>query len=136
MFNEATQNNYKIFFDEWYTERRVISDEIVQQDRGSAQQVIGPKYLICSHETKDRTNAPDKKNNIAIFDNLDLRKYHVEMDSLRYPRDGLYINYEQNDYIEQYKSLKLFFKDYTGEAILNPFISYPDKENKIPYRNN
>ena len=24
MFNEATQNNYKISFDEWYTERRAI----------------------------------------------------------------------------------------------------------------
>ena len=31
-FNEATQNNYKISFDEWYTERRVISDTITQLD--------------------------------------------------------------------------------------------------------
>ena len=29
MFNEATQNNYKIYFDEWYTERRVISDMLL-----------------------------------------------------------------------------------------------------------
>ena len=29
MFNEATQNNYKISFDEYYTERRVISDKKV-----------------------------------------------------------------------------------------------------------
>ena len=34
MFNEATQNMYKISFDEWYTERRVIS--YVQHDRISA----------------------------------------------------------------------------------------------------
>ena len=26
MFNEATQNNYKISYDDWYTERRVVSD--------------------------------------------------------------------------------------------------------------
>ena len=26
MFDEATQKNYKISFDEWYTERRIISD--------------------------------------------------------------------------------------------------------------
>ena len=44
MFNEATQNNYKIFFDEYYTERRVISDTIVQHDIGSAQQVNSAKY--------------------------------------------------------------------------------------------
>ena len=43
MFNEATQNNYKISFDEWYTERRLLSDLLVQHDIGSAQQVNSPK---------------------------------------------------------------------------------------------
>ena len=33
-FNEATQNNYKISFDERYTERRVLSDMIFQLDIG------------------------------------------------------------------------------------------------------
>ena len=42
-FREATQNSYKITFDERYTERRLISDLIVQQDIGSAQQVNCPK---------------------------------------------------------------------------------------------
>ena len=77
MFNEATQNNYKISFDEWYTERRVISDMIFQLDIRSPQQVNSPKYVVCAHQTKDRANTP-KKINIAIFDNLDLRNYHVE----------------------------------------------------------
>ena len=36
MFNEATQNNYKISYDEYFAERRVISDMIVQIDIGSA----------------------------------------------------------------------------------------------------
>ena len=31
-FNEANQNNYRIFFDEWFTKRRLISDLLVQQD--------------------------------------------------------------------------------------------------------
>ena len=62
MFNEATQNNYKIYLDEWYTERRVISDMIVQHDIRSAQQVNSPKYLICAHQTEDRTNAPKKQH--------------------------------------------------------------------------
>ena len=122
IFNEATQNNYEMSFDEWYIERRVISDMIFQLDIGSAQQVNTPKYLICAHRTKDRTDAPNKEINTAIFDNLDLRKYHVEIDSLRYPRDSLLINYEHNDYIEQYKNLKLFFHEYIGEPIVNPLI--------------
>ena len=39
MFNDATQNNYKISFDEWYTERQLLTGLIVQHDTGSAQQV-------------------------------------------------------------------------------------------------
>ena len=38
---------------------------------------------------------------ISIFDNLNLQKYHVEIDTTRYPRDSVLLNYEQNDYIEQ-----------------------------------
>ena len=49
MFNETTQKNYKIPLDEYYTERRVISDMIVQHDIGSAQQVNASKYLICAY---------------------------------------------------------------------------------------
>ena len=62
MFNEATQSNYKISFDEWYTERRIVSDLLVQHDIGSAQNVISPKYLISAHQTSLRITTPDKKN--------------------------------------------------------------------------
>ena len=75
MFNEATQNNYRIFFDEWYTEKRLISDLLVQHDIGSAQQVNSPNFLIGAQKTQLRTIGPNKKNNLAIFDNLDLRKH-------------------------------------------------------------
>ena len=81
---------------------------------------------------KIRETLVTKKNNVAIFDNLDLRKYHVEIDSIRYPRDSLLTNYEQNDYIKQYKDLKLFFKEYIGEQLLNPLISNPDVKTKYP----
>ena len=87
-------------------ERRVISRLIFQLDIGSAQQVNSAKYLICAHQTKNRTNAPNRKINIAIFDNLDLRKYLDEIVSLRDTRDSLLINYEKNDYIEKYEDLK------------------------------
>ena len=132
MFNEATQNNYKISFDEWYTERRIISDLLIQHDIGSAQQVIQPKYLICAHQTNLRTTTPDEKNNIAIFDNMDIRKYYVEIDGQRYPRDSVLINHEENDCIQHYKDLKVIRKEYIGEPILNPLISYPDMKTKDP----
>ena len=106
MFNEATQNNYKISYDEWFTERRIISDTITQLDIGSSQNVQSPKYLIGAHQTKDRIDGAISAINVAIFDNLDLRKYYIEKDGQRYPRDSSLMNYEQNDYIEQYKDLK------------------------------
>ena len=43
MFNESIQNNYRIFFDEWYTGRRIVTDQIFQVDIGSAQSVGSPK---------------------------------------------------------------------------------------------
>ena len=132
LFNEATQSNYKIAFDKWYTERRIISDLLVQHDIGSAQNVISPKYLISAHQTSLRITTPDKNNNIAIFDNLYLRKYYAEIDGQRYPRDSVLINYEENDYIQQYKELKLFYREYIGEPILNPLISYRDMKTKYP----
>ena len=108
MFNEATQNNYKVSFDEWYTERRLLSDLLVQHDIGSAQQVNSPNILIGAHKTQLRTTTPDKKINIAIFDSLDLRKLYVEIFSIRYSRDSVLINYKKNDYIQHYKDLKFF----------------------------
>ena len=42
------------------------------------------------------------------------------------------MNYEQNDYIEQYKGFKLFFKEYKGEQLMSQFISYPDMKTKYP----
>ena len=53
-FNEATQNNYRISFDEWYTERRIISDIIVQVDIGPAQPVISAKHLFPAYQTQLR----------------------------------------------------------------------------------
>ena len=132
MFNKATQNNYKISFDEWYTERRVISDTITQLDIGTSQHVNDPKFLTGAHQTCPRADTAYKNNNIAIFDNLNLQKYYVEIDSVRYPRDNVLVNFEQNDYIEQYKDLKLFFKEYIGEELMSPFISYTDMKTKYP----
>ena len=101
LFNEATQNNYKISFDEWYTERRIISDTITQLYIRTSQQVNSPKYAFGAHQTRFRADTANKSNNIAIFDNLNLQKNFVEIVSVRYPWDSVLINYEQNDFIEQ-----------------------------------
>ena len=132
MFNEATQNNYKIPYDEWFTERRIISDTITQLDIGNSQKVQSPKNLIGAHQTRDRIDAPISTKNVSIFDNLDLRKYYIEIDGQRYLRNSSLMNYEQNDYIEQYKDIKLVSKECIGEQLMSTFISYPDMKTKYP----
>ena len=52
-----------------------------------------------------------KNNIIAKFDNLDLRKNFVETDGVRYPRDGSSINHTENEYEDQYRDLKIFWKN-------------------------
>ena len=101
-------------------------------DIGTSQQVSSPKYFIGAHQTRARADTANKNNNIAIFDNLNLQKYFFEIDSIRYPRDSVLRNYEQNDYIEKYKDLNLFSKEFVGEPILSPFISYPNLKTKYP----
>ena len=88
LFNEATQSNYEISFDEYYTERRVISVLLVQDDIGLAQQINSPKKLIGAHLTRIRSDSPSRNKNIAKLDNLGLRKKFVEIDGQRYPRDS------------------------------------------------
>ena len=106
MFNEATQNNYNISYDEYFTERRVISDMITQLDIGSCQNVQSPHYLIGAHQTRARADTANKNNNNnAVFDHQNLKKFYIEIDGIRYPRDSVLVNYEQNDYIEQYNHL-------------------------------
>ena len=132
LYNEAIQNNYKLSIDEWYTEKRVISVLLVQHDIGSRQQVNSPKFLIRALQTKNRNDKHNKNMSKAKFDNLNLRKYFVELDSTRYLRDGVSINYTENDYIDQYRDLKLFFfREYLGEPILNPLVTYPDMITKF-----
>ena len=130
IFNEAAQSNCRISYDENYTERRVITDMITQVDIGSSQHVNSLKYLIGAHQIRAGADTANKNNNIAIFDNLNLQKFYVEIDGVRYPRDSVLVIYEQRDYIEQYKNLKIFFKEFVRKELMTPFISYPDIKKK------
>ena len=132
MFNEAIMNNYTITFDSWYTERKNSNDgRELQVDIGSAQQINSPKYLISAFQTPARTTL-NKASNPAIFDNNHVTKYFVEIDGVRYPKDGVFIVFEENSYLDQYRDLKLFYKDYVGEELLQPYKTYPDMKYLYP----
>ena len=53
---------------------------------------------------------------------------------MQFPRDSVLINYGEKDNTDQNRYLKLFYKDYVGEELMNPFTSYPDMKNEYPFQ--
>ena len=53
-------------------------------------------------------------------------KYHFDIVGVRYARDGVKIDYASNDYVDQYRDPKFFYKEYVGAELLNPFVSCTD----------
>ena len=132
LFDDSIKNSFTISFHSWSTDRKIVDTQLQYQlDKGSAQNINSPKYLIAVHQTAATLGAPNTAENVAIFDHLDVRKNHVDVDGVRYPRDGVNVDYELNDYDDQYRDLKLFYKEYVGEELLNPFKSYTDMRKNI-----
>ena len=132
MFNEAIMNNYTITFNSWYTERKISNDgRELQIDVASAQGINSPKYLISAFQTNARTT-PNKASNPAIFDHNNVTKYFVEINGIRYPKDGVLNIFRENSYLDQYRDLKFFYKEYVGEELLSPYISYSDMKYLYP----
>ena len=133
LFNECIMNNYRVTFDSWYTERKNSNDgREIQVEIGSAQHTNSPKYLIGAFQTKGRIETPDKSRNLAVFDTNNVGKYCIEIDGACYPRDGVLTNFEENSYLDQYRDLKLIYKEYVGEELLHPYMSYPDMKHFYP----
>ena len=132
MFKETTMNNYTITFDSRYTERKISNDgRELQVDIGSAQKINSPKNLISAFQTIAR-KIPNKASNPATFDSNHVTKFFVEIDGVRYPKDGVLINFEENSYLHQFRDLKLFYKEYVAEEIIQPYIYYPDMKYLYP----
>ena len=102
LFKESNQNSYTIIYDSWYTERKLSLDgNELQVDIGSAQHVNFPKYLIPCFQTENMIGTPSKNNNLAFFDNVNVKNYFAEIDGYRYPRDAVLTNFSKNDYLDQ-----------------------------------
>ena len=56
------------------------------------------------------------------------------INSSRYAKDTIETNYSENDCLDEFRDLELFYKEYSGESLLNPFISYLDMETFYPIR--
>ena len=132
-FKESIMHNYTITFDSWYTEHKIPNDRReLQVDNGSTPHITSPKYPIGVFQTQNRIGVPKKANNIAIFDTNHVTKYFVEIDGARYPGDGVSTNFDENSYLDQNRDLKLFYKEYVDEQLLNPYVSNIDMKNFYP----
>ena len=69
-----------------------------------------------------------------MFDTNHVTKCFVEIDGDRYPRDGVLTIFEQDSFSDQYRDLKIFYKENVGEEILHLYISYPDMKNFYPFQ--
>ena len=133
MFNNSITDSFTLSFDSWTSDRKTVDTQLEYQvDLYKAQNINSPKYLIAVHQTADRIGVSNTANNAARFDHLDVKKNHADVDGVRYPRVGVFNDYASNDYLDQYRNLKLFHNGYLGEELLNPFISYTDMTNKYP----
>ena len=135
IFNESIRRNFTLSFDDWVTDKKPVNTgNEYELDTGSASNIDIPLYPIIPHRKTQRENPPRPPNqfNIAVFDHVDVKRYFVEIDGVRYPKSPVEANFSDNKYLDQYRYLKLFYKEYIGESLLHPFISYLDMKTFYP----
>ena len=93
MFNESIKNSFTLSSDSWSTDRKTVDTQLAYPvDIGSAENINSPKYLIVAHQAANGIGTPRKFDKVALFDNLNVRKSHVDIVGVRYPRDGVSID--------------------------------------------
>ena len=140
IFNEAISKTFTLSYESWTTDRKLVNAaKEFQIDISSASNINSPLYLLAAHQVTQRVDPDDdtrilSKNRFknAIFDDAKVRKYYVEIDGIRYPKNPITVNYDENNYLEQYRDLKLFYREYIGEPMLNPIITYDKMKEYYP----
>ena len=133
MFKDSSKDRFALSFDSSSTDRKTLDTQLEYQAKiSSAQKITIPRYVIVARQTATSIGVPNKANNVAVFDNLNVRKYHVDIDRLRYPRYGDSIDYASNDYSDQYRDLKFLYKEFAYEELPYPFTTYTDMKTKDP----
>ena len=139
-FNEAISKTFTLSYESWTTDRKPVDTaRKFQVDISSASNINSPLYLIAAHQKTQRPdpanpaiNLPNNRFNNAIFDDVEVRKYYSEIDGVRFPKNPVMVNFAENNYLEQYRDLQLFYKEYVGEPMLNPIITFDKMKKYYP----
>ena len=140
IFDEAISKTFSLSYESWTTDHKPVDTAgEFQRDISSASNINSPLYLLAAHQKTQRPDPASPANNLsnnrfnnAIFDHVEVRKYHSQIDGFRYAKNPVLVNYDENIYLEQYRDLKLFYKDIVGESMLSPIISYHKTKNYYP----
>ena len=135
VFNEAFRENFTLSFDAWVTDRNPVNTgNEYQLEIGSASSINIPLYLIVAHQKTQHDNParPPNQLNNAVFDHVGVKRSFVEIDGVRYPKDPVETNFPDSKYLDQYRDLKLVYKEYNGESLLQQFMSYLDVKTFYP----
>ena len=109
MFNELIKNSFTLTLDSLTPVRRVNNTTLYYHvDIGSPSNITNPKFLIAAHQTEVGTGVPKKTKQKANFDHFDARKYLVEINGVRYPKDVVELDFNKHNYFNQYRDLKAF----------------------------
>ena len=122
IFNDSIKNSFTLSFDSWTNYRMVARTSEYQLDTGSAVKVDSPNYLKAEHQTAARFGVTNKANIVSVFDHVDVRKYHVNIDGVRHTKDSVNINYGTKEYLDRYKDLIIFYEEYAKVPRIKPLI--------------
>ena len=108
-FNKAISKTLILSYESWTTDRKAVETaREVQIDISSASDINSSLHLIAAHQHTQRPdlagptiNLSNNGFNNGIFDHAKVRKYYVEIDSVRYPRNSIMINSDENNYLDQ-----------------------------------
>ena len=63
---------------------------------------------------------------------MDVRNYYSEINGIRCPKNHVMVNFGENNYLEQYRYLKLIYKEDVGDQLLSPIITYDKMKDYYP----
>ena len=65
---------------------------------------------------------------------LKWEKSFLEIDRLRYPKNPVMINYDENNYLDKYRGSKFLYREYFGEPMLTPIITNDKMKDLYPFQ--
>ena len=130
--NSISSGDIQISYFERVSDMRTINTaNEYQLDIGSAANVNAPLYLIYAHQTANRATANQERDS-AIFDNADLESSEVTIDTIRYPDEPYVTEFALNKYTEHYREIGDFYREFIGEQILPPYITFEEFKSTYP----